>query len=159
MDLDRKKHIPEWEKQVPKDHIEEKDDSENPTLSSDHHLSNRTRLIIVICLLIGITGTVAWLLYSEYENALQSAELKNSSEEIEKGPPLFSRHPKEIAEAFVNATNPQERLRWVRNPNEVEKHLAQYSKQALSVPVEKLISKGIANSHDLTFSRFHCSLC
>lgn len=65
---------------------------------------------------------------------------------IEVGPPVFDRPPREVAEAFVQALDSQERLQWVRNAERVRGHLAGYSHQALEEPVVELRDLGMVSN-------------
>lgn len=69
--------------------------------------------------------------------------------------PEFSRPPREIAEAFLAAGDPRERLQWVRNPEAVAGRMDSYPEEALSHPVDKLVPMGQASTRDLRFARFN----
>jgi hypothetical protein len=70
------------------------------------------------------------------------------------GAPPFSQPSREIADAFAYTTDPDERLKWVRNSKEVATHLSSYSKQALTQQPSKIMPMGIVNSRGLMFARF-----
>ena len=61
----------------------------------------------------------------------------------------FKEDPLEVALSFVNASDPQSRLKLVRNPDEVEERLSQYPEQALKDPVTELAQLGVVNQANM----------
>lgn len=69
-------------------------------------------------------------------------------------PPVFSDSPERVAEAFALASDPEERLQWVRNPEISKQHWKLYPEEAFrSVP--NISPVGHASTQGLVFARFH----
>jgi hypothetical protein len=119
------------------------------------HFSLWTLIPIIMAAIIGIGG-VFYAINNEANTAdappPPPAPIQN--EDIE---PVFTQPPLEIAEAFIASTNPQQRLQWVRNPEDVAKRMLLYPEEALSHPVENLIPMSSASAGDMIFARFIAS--
>lgn len=67
---------------------------------------------------------------------------------------VFSKPPQEVADAFIAASDENERLKWVRNPEAVAGRISDYPVQALNTPVVKLKRLGLATNGNDIFARF-----
>ena len=112
-------------------------------------------LIILILGSLAAIATLAVILKSQPNTADQSPPPLIT--EVNDGPPVFTQPPREIADAILASTDPTERLKWVRNPEDVAKHLQFYPEEALSHPVETLSPLERASVQDIVFARYMAS--
>lgn len=72
----------------------------------------------------------------------------------EDKPPIFTRPPLEIAEIFLSTSDPEERLKWVKNPARTRAHMQHYSAQALRATSDQLTPMGMGGTRHFVFARF-----
>lgn len=131
--------------------LEENDDS----TSSKRTITVRAAFLIVL-----ISSVCIYALYYGLSNQENTADFTppppttSELDTITSGPPVFDENPKEIAEAFTSSTDPQERLQWVVNSEEIAKRLNQYPEEALSHPAQSITPMGTASTPTLIFARF-----
>jgi len=76
----------------------------------------------------------------------------------ENEPPVFTRPPQEVAEAFISADSIEEKLKWVRNPDDIRTRIKLYPTEAVSGSATEIIPMGVASSTNHVFARFLAKL-
>lgn len=103
------------------------------------------RWIVLIGFFLVLFGLVYWL----FPDSKQAVEPVTESSET-----LFDRPPIETAQAFTDALDPVERLKWARHPKVVSQHLSHYPAQALTEEVESVRSMLIVHGREFPFVCF-----
>lgn len=106
-------------------------------------LSWRWKLFFIFCAIVTLLAGAVWVKSMKSNIVVEQIAPEKS---IDDGAPVFSRPPREVVDAFVTTADPQERLKWVRNPQDVAKRMLSYPAQALTEPVDKIVELGLVNN-------------
>ena len=128
--------------------------------SSKNRSIDRTQLMLLIgfgvmFLFISIIA-IRYLIPKPSGNQAAAAPMVPLVSEIteEDEPAVFTRPPKEIAKIFLSLSEPEERLKWVRNPEMMREHMKSYSEQVLQGTSEQLTPLGMGGTRHFIFARF-----
>lgn len=124
------------------------EDTRNQFQLKRYHIVLATITPIVLFAALIITSR---LILAEQDS--QHEPVKITTEPTEH-PPIFTKLPREIAEKFIAAQTPEDRLKLARNPEKTALHMKDYSEQALSTQASQLINLGVKSSGDLVFTEF-----